>query len=290
MSAAGSPEFQNRTLVCSVLAIGIIEYSRKSAVEQERLKARFNALVSEALRGVAVDDRIILDTADGAAVSFIGDPEDALFVATSLWDLLENGAHGQNDRSFARMGINLGPVRLVRDINGQPNIVGDGIDVAQRLMTFAKPGQMLVSRSFCEVVSRLSEESAKLFSCEVAQSANDVREHEVYAVAPASRLRRRAEAILGDESRKSSGASARNGALAGLGRIFGRPAVASVIAVAVIIGTALFARDYRETHEPRSHSGAQDLVLTLDGVAGERIPTIATSGDLAWPCVAGHLS
>ena len=290
MSAAGSPEFQNRTLVCSVLAIGIVEYSRKSPVEQERLKARFNALVSEALRGVEIDDRIILDTADGAAVSFIGDPEDALFVATSLRDLSEGEAHTPADRSLARMGIDLGPVRLVKDVNGQPHIVGDGIDVAQHLMTFAKPGQVLVSCAFYEVVSRLSEESAKVFSCEIAQSENGAREHDVYAVAPATRLRRRADAIVGNESRKPAGAGARNGALAGLGRIFGRPAVASLIAVAAIIGTALFARDYRETHEPRSQIGAQPFVLTLDAVAAERIPTIATSRDRAWPCVGGHLS
>ncbi len=40
-----------------------------------------------------------------------------------------------------RAGINLGPVRLVRDINSQPNIIGDGINVAQRVMSFAQPGR-----------------------------------------------------------------------------------------------------------------------------------------------------
>src|ERR1044072_5464717 len=79
-------ESHNRTLICSVLFIDIVEYSRKPAVEQIELKDRFNALLSEALRGVAVNDRIILDTGDGAAISFIGDPEDAPFVATGLRD------------------------------------------------------------------------------------------------------------------------------------------------------------------------------------------------------------
>src|SRR5690349_5829127 len=101
-------------------------------------------------------------------------------------------------------------------------------------MTFAEPGQVLVSRSFYEVVSRLSEESEKLSDCEVVQTANDALGH-VYAVAPATHLRRRVDAIAGVESHEPSGSSARNGALAGLGRIFGRPAVASLIAAAVII-------------------------------------------------------
>ncbi len=54
-----------------------------------------------------------------------------------------------------RMGINLGPVKLVKDINGHPNIIGDGINVAQRIMSFARPGQIVVSRSYYDVVSNL---------------------------------------------------------------------------------------------------------------------------------------
>src|SRR3954469_23684156 len=110
-------DLQNRTLICSVLFIDIVEYSRKPVIEQIELKDRFNALLSEALRGVAVNDRIILDTGDGAAISFIGDPEDALFVATGLRDAIAaQQADGAGAELSTRMGINLGPVRLVRDI------------------------------------------------------------------------------------------------------------------------------------------------------------------------------
>src|SRR3954467_10877460 len=128
-------ESHNRTLICSVLFIDIVEYSRKPVVEQIELKDRFNALLSEALRGVAVNDRIILDTGDGAAISFIGDPEDALFVGTGLRDDIARQAENRSVELSIRTGINLGPVRLVRDINGQPNIIGDGINVAQRVMS-----------------------------------------------------------------------------------------------------------------------------------------------------------
>jgi hypothetical protein len=81
-----------------------------------------------------------------------------------------------------RLGINLGPVKLVKDINGQPNIIGDGINVAQRVMSFSEPGQVLVSRSFYEVVSCMSEEYTKLFQYEGSRTDKHVREHEVYAV------------------------------------------------------------------------------------------------------------
>ncbi len=73
-------------------------------------------------------------------------------------------------------------MRLVRDINGQPNIIGDGINVAQRVMGFAQPGQILVSRSYYEVVSHISETYTKLFSYEGSRTDKHVREHEVYSV------------------------------------------------------------------------------------------------------------
>ena len=81
-----------------------------------------------------------------------------------------------------RMGINLGPVRVVKDLNGQTNILGDGINVGQRVMSFAEPGQLLVSRSFYEVVSRLSSEYDNLFTHVGSRTDKHVREHEVYVV------------------------------------------------------------------------------------------------------------
>ncbi|HEV7393742.1 MAG TPA: adenylate/guanylate cyclase domain-containing protein, partial [Burkholderiales bacterium] len=175
-------ESHSRTLICSVLFIDIVEYSRKPVVEQIALKDRFNELLSHALRGVAVNDRIILDTGDGAAISFIGDPEDALFVASDLRDAIAKETDPIDLELGTRMGINLGPVRLVKDINGQPNIIGDGINVAQRVMSFAKPSQVLVSRSYYDVVSNLASEYAKLFSYEGSRTDKHVREHEIYVV------------------------------------------------------------------------------------------------------------
>ena len=62
-----------------------------------------------------------------------------------------------------RMGINLGPVRLVKDINGQYNLLGDGVNVGERVMSFAEPGQIMASRSYVDVVAHLSQEYGQLF-------------------------------------------------------------------------------------------------------------------------------
>ena len=184
-------EHTNRTFICSVLFLDIVEYSQRSVAEQIALKERFNAVLTEAIAGVATDDRIILDTGDGAAVSFLGDPEDTLFAGMTLRDAVAGQDATSGPQLQIRVGVNLGPVRLVKDINGQPNIIGDGINVAQRVMSFAEPGQILVSRSYYDVMARLSEDYGKLFHYEGAKTDKHVREHEVYAISSApSNLRR----------------------------------------------------------------------------------------------------
>jgi len=172
----------NRTFICSVAFLDIIEYSKKGVTSQIALKEQLNRVLGEALKGVAASDRIILDTGDGAAISFVGDPEQALFVSLMLRNAVERRKPGVNDELNVRIGINLGPVKLIKDLNGQANIVGDGINVAQRIMSFASPNQILVSRSYYEVVQCLSDAYAKMFHYEGSRTDKHVREHEVYAV------------------------------------------------------------------------------------------------------------
>lgn len=163
-----------RTLVCSVLFLDIAGYSKKSIADQHRLKQAFNNTLAKALETTAQRDRVILDTGDGAAVTFFGDPEKVLQIALTIRDSIEQPVC---------MGINLGPVRMVTDLNGQVNILGDGINVAQRVMSFSKPGQLLVSRSFYEIISSSSADYAKLFTHEGARKDKHVREHDIYSVA-----------------------------------------------------------------------------------------------------------
>ncbi len=175
-------EHGNKTIMCSVLFLDIVEYSKKSVSGQIALKDGFNAFLAAAIRDVPINDRIILDTGDGAAISFLGDVEDALKTALLLRESLLNEGACMDPPLLVRMGINLGPVRLVKDINGQPNIVGDGINVAQRIVGFANSSQILVSRSYYEAVSRLSQEYEGMFDYQGSRTDKHVREHEVYVI------------------------------------------------------------------------------------------------------------
>jgi len=181
-------ETSSRTLVCCVVFLDIVEYSKKPVSDQLQLKQAFNGILADAVAQVPARDRIILDTGDGAAITFLGDPEDALFTAMSIRDSIGSLP--------VRIGVNLGPVRLLKDLNGQMNIIGDGINVAQRVMGFAHPGQLLVSRSFYEVVSRLSRDYTKLFTHAGLRTDKHVREHEVYAVISGATASRRVEETI----------------------------------------------------------------------------------------------
>lgn len=230
----------NRTFICSVTFIDIVEYSKKSVTEQMRVKERLNALLAQALADVPEKDRIILDTGDGAAISFLGDPDEALFLGLALRD-----ARAGDDAALRlRVGINLGPVRLVKDINGQPNIIGDGINVAQRVMDFAATNQILASRSYYEVVSALSPDYAQLFRSEGSRTDKHVREHEIYALGDAPAPQRAPRA------KHRSAASGATAALEKLGsaaealhvRLMRRPPLATALAVLLILGLAFALR------------------------------------------------
>ncbi len=172
----------NKTSICCIVFLDIIDYSKTTDFKQLDVKNQFNELINQSLKDVAQEDRIILDTGDGAAIAYMGSPEDALFMAMRIRDaIIKNNTHSSTPL-YVRFGINLGPVHVVSDINGHPNLIGDGINVAQRIMNFAKPNQILVSRSYYEVTSRLTQEISQMFDYSGIKQDKHVREHEIYSV------------------------------------------------------------------------------------------------------------
>jgi len=180
---AGAPTQSSRTLVCSVLFLDIVGYSRLGVTDEIRLKESFNEVLATALHDSPPSERVVIDTGDGAAVAFLGDPERALFAALAVFDNV--------GELPVRIGINLGPVYVTRDINGRENVIGDGINVAQRIMSFAQSGQLLVSRTFYDVVLLISAEYAAMFQAVGGRTDKHERTHEVFAVNPAVRVGRR---------------------------------------------------------------------------------------------------
>ena len=169
-----------RTIIGSVVFMDIVAYTKASDGRQVAMKTALNKAISEALDGMKEDERIILDTGDGCAICFLGDPEDAMYVAGAI--RLETTGFTDAAAQTLRIGINLGPLRIIADLSGRPNVVGDGINVAQRVMSFAGEGEILVSRSYYEVVSCLSDDNKRMFQQLGVLRDKHVREHQVYAL------------------------------------------------------------------------------------------------------------
>ena len=145
------------------------------------MKAAFSAILAAALEHSPAADRLVLDTGDGAALCFLGDPEDALFAANSL---RAGDRAARAARCAAPHRDQPGPgARRDRDINGNRNVIGDGINVAQRVMSFAEaepdPGLALLLRG--RVAARPTD-YAQLFQYVGLHRDKHVREHEVYEV------------------------------------------------------------------------------------------------------------
>lgn len=193
---------EERTFVGSIVFIDIVDYSKKTVSEQILIRERFKGLMSASLEGIDPESRLVLDTGDGAAISFLGDLKDALTVSVRIRDYLRlaNGASLAEAKSAnlnrtipifnyaLRIGINLGPVKLQQDSHGHPQIVGDGINVAQRITGFAKADQIVVSQSYFDAVSVISAQYAKLISYEGARTDKNVRAHEIYVVSDSTEM------------------------------------------------------------------------------------------------------
>jgi len=171
-----------RSMIATVLFFDVVGYTKQSVSRQIELKGQFNKLVSEFIKDIDENQRIILDTGDGAAIGFLQHPEDAIEVAMQFHHAVIANKHQDYPELKVRMGIHLGPVNIVKDMNGQSNMVGDGINDAQRIMSFASADSIYISRSYFDVVSRLTTEYANLFKYRGVEKDKHGREHQVYEV------------------------------------------------------------------------------------------------------------
>lgn len=175
--APGQPD-----MPCAILFVDLVGYSSRPIDEQVELKLVVNGLVARALSDDAPGRRLAIDTGDGAALCFLGDPLDA-FHATLRLRQLPVGRHGL--RLPLRMGLNHGPVRLVPDVNGHPSVIGDGMNVAQRIMAMARPDEVLATRAYLEAIGALAGGTSSGFRLVGSRQDKHGRPHEVHALVDA---------------------------------------------------------------------------------------------------------
>lgn len=161
--------------ICAVACIDLAEYPKKPVREQMKLMERLDALLAQALAGVPVAERIVLDAGGGAAIVFPGSPEQCLAFASAL-------AARTGDELELRVGLNVGPVRLIRSDSGRPAFVGDCLAVGRQIAAFADVGRIVASRSFYEAIVAVSGDYARRFAFAGTRTDSSVREHQLYSL------------------------------------------------------------------------------------------------------------
>jgi class 3 adenylate cyclase len=138
-----------------VLFMDVVGYSKLPM----DLQAEYLGELQEVVRGAPAfgqaqmaDQLIRLPTGDGMALAFFGGPLSAVRCAFQVAESLKEYPHIE-----LRMGVNAGPVYRFADINANRNVVGGGINVAQRVMDLGDAGHILLSQTVASVLLELSE-------------------------------------------------------------------------------------------------------------------------------------
>jgi TolB-like protein/Tfp pilus assembly protein PilF/class 3 adenylate cyclase len=140
MSAEIKKEIQLE--IAHVLFIDIVGYSKLSINEQRAAIDELNEVVrgSEQFQKAEAAARLIkIPTGDGMALVFYKSPEEPVKCALEISRALKE--HRQ-----LRMGAHSGPVSGVIDVNGQGNLAGAGLNMAQRVMDCGDAGHILLSK------------------------------------------------------------------------------------------------------------------------------------------------
>ena len=150
----------SQRLIASVLLAEIAGYEDRPVFEQ----IQFTSLTRQLLDGLIAEtpdcDVSIIDREDSIALLFPADPLDCLALAKRLSDVL------QVDQRYGelplRIGVNLGPVTVARDESGAARVTGPGIDDAQRVARAGVLREILLSRAYYSVLSRVSMDDGLL--------------------------------------------------------------------------------------------------------------------------------
>jgi adenylate cyclase len=148
-----APEPSPAYEMASVLFMDIVSYSLKTMDEQTELLTALQRIVRESAEfqlARASDALISLPAGDGMALVFLRDPIAPVRCALEIAASLKNRPEIQ-----LRMGVHAGPVRRHADIKDQINVVGGGVNTAQRVMDCGDAGHILLSRNSAEVLEQV---------------------------------------------------------------------------------------------------------------------------------------
>jgi anti-anti-sigma factor len=156
--------FYNKIFFCDVIG-----YSKLSPVEQYSCQRSLNKILLHSLDELGLElekDVVALPTGDGVALNFLmSEPDIHLRVAINTLKNLSEAEFSEQESPFGlRIGLNSHVDTLVQDINSKLNVVGSGINIAQRLMDLAKDRQILLHERVKADLEAYAQYASKLKS------------------------------------------------------------------------------------------------------------------------------
>lgn len=159
------------TVNAKYVFLDVVGYSKGRTVEaQSHIIETLNRVITEAVAasGVPKDSYLLLPTGDGVGIVLIDvmrpydvDVRMALDVLARL--AASNDTQPDRQRRFlVRIAVNENSDNLVIDVNGNRNITGLGINQAQRIMSMADGGNILVGPVVAERLSQRDTYQGKL--------------------------------------------------------------------------------------------------------------------------------
>lgn len=171
---------------CRIVFVDIVGFSKKTSHDQRLLIHNLTRLVKEcsAINQLEKQQRVELPTGDGMALALWGSAELPLLAALELQRQIKsyNKSCPPPLRIEVRTGINSGEIFTLTDINDQRNIVGDGINKAQRVMDFGNAGHILSSKQLAEEILHFNSSLAPLLHDAGLFSDKHGLQHHVYNI------------------------------------------------------------------------------------------------------------
>jgi class 3 adenylate cyclase len=134
--------------------------------DQVRKIAVLNELMArtETFRNRDSFSTVILPVGDGVAVGFGDSSEKPLRLAIELHKALYryNESKNNKEKILIRIGIDMGPVYFVKDLNGKDNVWGPGIILTRRVMDLCGEMNVFASSRIAEDIRKLSPEYEKI--------------------------------------------------------------------------------------------------------------------------------
>jgi adenylate cyclase len=165
--------------LAAILVSDVVGYSRLAGADEDRILARLRTLRSDLIDPtIAVHrGRIVKRTGDGSIIEFrsvVDAMNCAIEVQRAMVD--RNAEVAPDKRIEFRIGIHLGDV--VEEADG--DLMGDGINVAARLESIAKPGAICLSeQAYWQVKGRLDLKAVDLGATQLKNIAEPIH---VYSV------------------------------------------------------------------------------------------------------------